>query len=73
MTVTIEMPEAEINQIKQLTNVPDGAQAVVVAAKEFLRVARLRQLKAVSGKVDFESNWEDLERLELAEADFPRS
>lgn len=73
MTVTIDLPEAELTQIKRITNLPDDAEAVVRAAREFLRAVQLRQLKAVSGKVDFESNWEELERLELAEAGFPQS
>ncbi len=73
MTITIDLPEAELNQIKRITNLPDDAQAVVRAAREFLRAAQLRQLKTVSGKVDFENNWEELERLELAEAGFPQS
>lgn len=73
MTVTIDLPEAELTQIKRITNLPDDAEAVVRAAREFLRAVQLRQLKAVSGKVDFESNWEELERLELVEAGFPQS
>lgn len=71
MSISIEMTPQEIAAIKQLTNLDDDAQAIVRAAREFLRMRRLRELKAASGKVDFELDWEALERLELGECDFP--
>ena len=43
-----------------------------MAAREFLRVSQLRELKAVSGKVEFDPNWERLESLELGEMGFPQ-
>jgi len=72
MSITIDLMPQEIAALKQLTKLEDDAEAVTKAAREFLRLSRLRELKAVSGKVDFDANWQELERLELDESVFPQ-
>ena len=72
MSITIEMPAQEIAALKQLTRLENDAEAIVQAAREFLRLSRLRELKAVSGKVEFEANWQELEDLELRESALPQ-
>jgi hypothetical protein len=72
MSVAVNLTSDEIAQIRQLTKLDDDSQAVSRAAREFLRLCRLRELKAVSGKVDFDDNWEELESLELDETPFPQ-
>jgi hypothetical protein len=72
VSITIEMPAQEIAALKPLTKLENDAEAVVKAAREFIRLSRLRELKAVSGKVEFEANWPELEELELGELGFPR-
>ena len=71
MSITIDMPAQEIAAIKELTRLENDAEAVIKAAREFLRLSRLRELKAISGKVEFEANWQELEERELGECDFP--
>ena len=39
--------------------------------REFLRMSRLRELIAVSGQIEFDDNWQELEAAELAEVGFP--
>jgi hypothetical protein len=68
----IEMTAQEIAALKELTNLENDSEAVAKAAREFLRLSRLRELKAVSGKVEFEANWQELEELEMREPGFPR-
>ena len=72
VSITIEMPAQEMAAIKQLTRLEDDAAAIVKAAREFVRLTRLRELKTASGRVDFESNWEQLEDLELNESSLPQ-
>ncbi len=72
MSVTIELPAQEMAAIKQLTRLDDDAEAIVKAAREFLRLTSLRELKAASGKVAFEANWQELEELELDESSLPQ-
>jgi hypothetical protein len=71
VSINIELTAQEVASIKQITRLENDAEAISKAAREFLRLSRLRELKAVSGKVEFEGNWQELEELELSEADFP--
>jgi len=72
MSITIEMSAQEIAALKQLTRLEDEAQAIITAAREFMRVSRLRELKDACGKVEFDTNWQQLEDLELAESPLPQ-
>ncbi len=73
MSIELELTSQEIAALRQVTKLENDAQAVTKAAREYLRLTRLRELKAVSGRVDFESNWQALEQLELSQTDVPRS
>ncbi len=72
MSITIEMSPEEIAALKQLTRRDNDAEAIIRAAREFLRLSRLRELKFASGKVEFQANWQELEELELKEPAFPQ-
>jgi hypothetical protein len=72
MSITIEMTAQELAALKQVTKRDNEADAVLQAAREYLRLSRLRELKAVSGKVEWETNWQQFEALELDESGFPQ-
>ncbi len=72
MSISIEMTAQEVAALKQLTKLENDADAVTTAAREFLRLSRLRELKGISGKVDFADNWQELEEHELGESGFPQ-
>jgi len=67
MSVTINLSSDELAQIKRFTELENENDAVTKAAREFLRVAQLRELKAVSGKVDYQDVSNVMETLELRE------
>ena len=67
MTVTVNLSPDEVAQIKRFTELQNETEAVAKAAREFLRVTQLRELKAVSGKLDYCDSGEALEALELRE------
>lgn len=71
MVVPVNLSDEEISQIKRLTRLDDETEAVTRAAREFLRISQLKQLKSVSGKIDFDLDWQELESLELGEVGFP--
>jgi hypothetical protein len=50
----------------------NDAEAAMKTEQELLRLSHLRELKGVSGKVDFDANWLELEALELGESGFPQ-
>lgn len=62
----------EVEQIKQLTKLADDAEAIHEAARSFLRIRKMQELKTISGKVDFIENWQEMEDLETSESDFPQ-
>lgn len=69
MSVTIDLSADELAQIKRFTELDNAGDAVTKAAREFLRVSQLRELKSVSGKVDYQDVSEAMEALELRERD----
>lgn len=72
MSITIDMKPQEIAALKELTRLEDDAEAIIHAARQFLRLSRLRELKTASGNVEFEANWQEMEDLELSESALPR-
>lgn len=67
MVVSIDFSEDELLQIQRATGDSDPAAAVASAAREFVRVSLLKQLKTVSGKVEFDLDWRELDEAELGE------
>jgi len=57
----------EVAQIQRFTELENESEAVTKAAREFLRVMQLRELKAASGNVDYQDLGEAMETLELRE------
>jgi len=49
------------------TELQNETEAVAKAAREFLRITQLRELKEVSGKVDYCDAGDELETMELRE------
>ena len=54
--IKIQMKALEIAALRQATDVEVDAEAIATAAREFLRLKRLRELKSASGKVELVSN-----------------
>jgi len=67
MSVTISLSLDELAQIKRFAELENENEAVTKAAREFLRVAQLRELKAVSGKLEYQDVSEAMEAMELRE------
>ena len=72
MNLAVNLSDEEIAQLRHVTKMSDDAEVVSAAAREYLRLVRLRELKSVSGKVEFEENWQELESLEAGETDLPQ-
>ena len=65
MTTTIDLTDQELAELKSLTNQPDAAAAVRCATTEYLRFARRKRLKELSGQVEMDDNWRRLEDVEM--------
>lgn len=67
MTTIIDLTDQELAELKMLTNQADAAAAVRCATTEYLRFARRKRLKELSGRVEMEENWTVLEEAEMKE------
>lgn len=63
MSLTVDLTSDEVAQIKKITRLQDDAAAVTKAAREYLRLSRLRELKAVSGNVDYDPHFDLIPEL----------
>ena len=71
MSISVELSGEELSDLQNVTQLNDQSEAVRQAVREFLRLTRLRELIAVSGQIEFDDNWRQLEASELAEIGFP--
>jgi len=67
VTTSIDLTDQEIAELKSLTNQPDAAAAVRCATTEYLRFARRKRLKELSGQIQMDDNWRGLEAVEMKE------
>jgi hypothetical protein len=65
MTTSVDLSDPEIAELKELTNQADAAAAVRIALSEYLRYVRRMRLKELSGRVEMQENWPELEQVEL--------
>ncbi|MGA2030629.1 MAG: hypothetical protein ABSG68_00090 [Thermoguttaceae bacterium] len=64
MTAELDLTPEEIAELKQVTAQSDLAAAVQVAAREYLQYARRQELKSLSGRIEMQDNWRQLEAAE---------
>jgi hypothetical protein len=69
MTTQVYLTDQEIAELRRHTNQSDAAAAIRTAMMEYLRYVRRMQLKELSGNVEMEENWSELENAELKSID----
>jgi hypothetical protein len=69
MPTVVNLSDQELSDLKAYTKETDEAAAIRSAMKEYLRFARRMELKALSGQVTMEENWQALEASELRSGD----
>ena len=67
MNITVDLSSDELAQLKHATELEDERQAVTKAAREFIRLSHLRELKAASGTLDYADMSDAMETLEFRE------
>jgi hypothetical protein len=67
MSLEIGLTPEEVDTLKELTRSHDASDAVTKAARAYLRLQHLQELKSASGKLEFDLNWEQLEARELSQ------
>jgi hypothetical protein len=69
MSTTVDLTEQELAELQAFTNEVEPTAAIRAAMSEYLRLVRRRQLKALSGHVEMEDNWQAREAAELRNSD----
>ena len=64
MATVVDLTEQELAELKELTHESDAAAAIRTAMSEYLRYIRRLRLKELSGRVQMQNNWAELERAE---------
>ena len=67
MNLALQLTERELSELRERTKVTDSAEAVTRAAREFLRIYRLRELTSTVTSFEYdESAWRELDEAELS-------
>jgi hypothetical protein len=69
MSTAVDLSEQELAELKALTRQTDAAAAIRTAMTEYLRYVRRQRLKELSGQVQMDDNWAELEDGETKAAD----
>jgi hypothetical protein len=69
MSTVIDLSEDELAELKALTRQTDATAAIRTAMTEYVRYVRRQRLKELSGQVQMEDNWAELENAEMKAAD----
>ena len=69
MSTVVDLSEQDLAELKALTKQTDAAAAVRAAMSDFLRYVRRMRLKELSGQVEMQDNWAELEEAEMKAAD----
>ena len=67
MRTTLNIDEDVIGKVVKATGEKSKSKAVNKALKEYLKRKAIDELRAMSGKIDIEDNWRELEKLEIEE------
>lgn len=66
MTTTVEVSTDQLAEVQAASQEPDPQAAVRIAMEEYLNYVRRLQLKQLSGRVQMDDNWRQLEARDVA-------
>jgi hypothetical protein len=72
MTTTVNLTEEEVAELRAATNLNDVGEALRTALREYVRFTQRQALMTLSGRVEMQENWQELEESELKAADESR-
>ena len=66
MTTTVEVSTDQLAEVQAASREPDPQAAVRIAMEEYVNNVRRLQLQQLSGRVQMDDNWRQLEAREIA-------
>jgi hypothetical protein len=67
MSISVELTDKEIAQLRELTQQEDVAASLKTAVLEYIRYRKRLELIELSGRIEMQDNWQELEEAELKE------
>jgi hypothetical protein len=68
MTTTVNLSDEEVAELQAATKQSDIGEALKTALREYVRYAQRQELMTLSGRVEMQENWQELEEAELKAA-----
>jgi len=65
MRATLNLPDALIHSLLQITGEKKKTKAICLAIEDYIRRNRREKLLSLSGKVQFDLGWQEMEEIEL--------
>jgi hypothetical protein len=68
MTTMVNLSDEEIAELQAATKQSDIGEALKTALHEYVRYIQRQELMTLSGRVEMQENWQELEEAELKAA-----
>jgi len=65
MRATLNIPDDLLKEVQKITGEKSKTKAITVAMQEYIRQKKIKELMALSGKIDIDYDWEKEEKLEM--------
>jgi len=65
MRATLNIPDDLLKEVQKITGEKSKTKAITVAMQEYVRQKKIKELMALSGKIDIDYDWEKEEELEM--------
>jgi len=69
MRATLNIPDELISEVQKITGYKSKTKAIITAIEEFIKERKLSAILSLKGKIQIRDVGEELERLELEEAE----
>jgi len=67
MRATLNLPDSLIKDLLRVTGEKKKTKAISLAIEDYIRRRRKEKLLSLSGKINFDLDWREMEELELKE------
>jgi metal-responsive CopG/Arc/MetJ family transcriptional regulator len=65
MRATLNIPDDLLAEVQKISGEKSKTRAITVAMQEYIRQKKIKELMALSGKIDIDYDWEKEEKLEM--------
>jgi len=67
LRATLNIPDNLLSEVQRISGEKSKTKAIIIAMKEFIRQKKIKELIALSGKIQIEDVTAEMEELEIRE------